>query len=311
MTELWVEKYRPKAMADYVWRDAQQRHQVEKWLKEGALPHLLLSGSAGVGKTSLAEMMLKTLNVQAGDILKINASRERKVDDVIPKILNFCTTWALGDMKYVLLDEVDQFTPHSQRALRGEMESYHDSVRFILTCNYPNKIIPALHSRCQGFHIEALDINEFTNRLADILISENIQLATEEDVLTLNTYVERAYPDLRKCINLLQQNCNDGILRNPTVQEVVGKDYLYEMVNLFKAGQYTAARKLVVSAASFDEYDGIYRFMYENLDAWGETEAQQNEALLHIRDGLVNHTLVADVEINMAATLCKLAQVRG
>lgn len=309
MTDLWVEKYRPQQMSDYVWRDVDQRAQVEKWVRDGALPHLLLSGSAGVGKTSLAEMLLKELKVQSGDILKINASRERKIDEVIPRILNFCTTWALDDMKYVLLDEVDQFTPHSQRALRGEMEQYHDSVRFILTCNYPNKVIPALHSRCQGFHIEGLDYDGFSNRVADILISEKVRLETEDDVLVMNTFVEQAFPDLRKCINLLQQNTRDGILHRPTVRENVGQDYLIEMVSLVKAGRFTDARKLVVSSALPDDYEGIFRFLYDNLEIWGEDEAKQNEALLIIRDGLVNHTMVADVEINLAATLCKLCMI--
>ena len=311
MTALWVEKYRPSQLSEYVWRDAGQRQQVEKWLKDGALPHLLLSGSAGVGKTSLAEMMLKVLGIQSGDILKINASRERKIDEVIPRILNFCTTWALGDMKYVLLDEVDQFTAHSQRALRGEMEQYHESVRFILTCNYPNKVIPALHSRCQGFHIEGLDLSEFTNRVADILIHENIRLETEDDVGVLNTYVEQTYPDLRKCINLLQQNCRDGVLHAPVATENSGKDYLYEMANLFKSGRVTEARKLVVAQAPADEYEEIYRFMYKNLELWGDDEAQQNEALVIIRDGLVSHGLVADIEINLAATMAKLCMIKG
>lgn len=309
MTDLWVEKYRPQQINEYVWRDDDQRAQVEKWLNDGALPHLLLSGSAGVGKTSLAELALKMLNVQSGDILKINASRDRKIDEVIPRILNFCTTWALGDMKYVLLDEVDQFTGHSQRALRGEMEQYHDSVRFIMTCNYPNKVIPALHSRCQGFHIEGLDMGGFTNRVADILISEQIRLETEDDVEIMNTYVEQTYPDLRKCINLMQQNCRDGVLHRPKVREQVGQDYLIEMVSLVQAGRFTDARKLVVASATPDDYEGIFRFLYENLEIWGSEEAKQNEALLIIRDGLVNHGMVADIEINLAATLCKLCMI--
>lgn len=188
--DLWVERYRPKTLDEYVWRDPEQRAQVERWLKSGSLPHLLLSGVQGSGKTSLAKLMFRELGVQNGDILEINASRERDPDVVANKILNFCSTWALGDMKYILLDEADSMTPLAQRILRGEMESYHESVRFILTCNYPNKIIPALHSRCQGFHFEALDLNEFTTRVADILVQEGVRLETEADIDILNQYVE-------------------------------------------------------------------------------------------------------------------------
>lgn len=311
MNELWTEKYRPKKLDEYVWRDANQRTQVEQWLKSGALPHLLLSGVQGSGKTSLAKMMFRELGVQSGDILEINASRERNPDIIAQKVLNFCSTWALGDMKYVLLDEADSMTPLAQRILRGEMENYHESVRFILTCNYPNKIIPALHSRCQGFHFEALDVNEFMNRLVDILSNEGVTLETEQDVEILTQFVEATHPDLRKCINMLQQSVRNGKLEPPHQADSVGKDYLHEMANLFKAGQFLAARKLIVEQAQPEDYDSIYRFFYQNLDLWGDTEAQQNEALLTIRKGLVNHALVADVEINLAATVVELAQIRG
>jgi replication factor C small subunit len=305
MTKLWTEAYRPSNLDEYVWRDASQREQVEQWLSAGALPHLLLSGVQGSGKTSLAKMMFKMLKIQSGDILEINASRERNPDIVAQKILNFCSTWALGDMKYILLDEADSMTPLAQRILRGEMENYHESVRFVLTCNYPNKIIPALHSRCQGFHFEALDVGEFMVRIGTILATENVEF----DIDTMEEYVAMTHPDLRKCINLLQQNVRDGKLHSPQKADSGSKDYLLEMANLFASGKYTEARKLVVSQASPEEYNEIFRFMYKNLEYWGNTEDQQNEALLVIRKGLVNHGLVGDVEINLAATMIELINI--
>jgi replication factor C small subunit len=305
MTKLWTEAYRPSNLDEYVWRDASQREQVEQWLSAGALPHLLLSGVQGSGKTSLAKMMFKMLKIQSGDILEINASRERNPDIVAQKILNFCSTWALGDMKYILLDEADSMTPLAQRILRGEMENYHESVRFVLTCNYPNKIIPALHSRCQGFHFEALDVGEFMVRIGTILATENVEF----DIDTMEEYVAMTHPDLRKCINLLQQNVRDGKLHSPQKADSGSKDYLLEMANLFASGKYTEARKLVVSQASPEEYNEIFRFMYKNLEYWGNTEDQQNEALLVIRKGLVNHGLVGDVEINLAATMVELINI--
>jgi replication factor C small subunit len=308
--ELWTEKYRPKTLDEYVWRDPQQRAQVESWLSQGALPHLLLSGVQGSGKTSLALLAIRQLKVQPGDVLEINASRERNVEVVQTKILNFCTTWALGDMKYVLLDEADSMSPLAQRVLRGEMEKYAESVRFILTCNYPNKIIPALHSRCQGFHFEALDMNEFMVRIANILTNEGVALETEEDINVVQQFVDLTHPDLRKCINLLQQNVKDGKLRTPQKKDSGGKDYLHDMANLFRAGRYVEARTLVVSQAQPEEYGEIYRFLYQNLDLWGDDDSQQNEALLLIRDGLVKHGLVADVEINLAATIASLCNIK-
>lgn len=306
--ELWTEKYRPKALEEYVWRNPEQKEKVQEWLKQGALPHLLLTGVQGSGKTSLAKMLLGLLKVNRGDVLEINASRERNADTVQNKILNFCTTWALGDMKYVLLDEADSMSPLAQRILRGEMETYADSVRFILTGNYPNKIIPALHSRCQGFHFEALDLSEFTNRVVDILINEGVQLETEEDVEILNEYVEKTHPDLRKCINLLQQNVIGNKLRQLNVKDASGKDYLLEVANLFRSGQVTEGRKLIVESAQPEEYNDIYRFFYQNLDMWGQ--GNEDEAVLIIRNALVNHSLVADVEINLSACLIELNALR-
>ncbi len=307
MTKLWTEAYRPQTLNEYVWRDANQRAKVEKWISDGALPHLILGGIQGTGKTSLAKMVLKLLNIPTGDIMEINASRERDPDIVANKILNFCTTWALGDMKYVLLDEAQVMTPLAQRILLGMMEQYHESVRFIFTVNAANKIIPPIHSRCQSFHFDALDTTDFTVRLAEILYNENVVFEVEH----LDVFVNMAYPDLRKCINLIQQSVVDGKLTVPQTKDAGGKDYLIEMVTLFQAGRFTDARKLVVAQAAPDEYTDIYRFLYKNLDIWGADEAKQNEALLIIRDGLVNHGLVADIEINLAATLCKLCMIFG
>ena len=171
MKDLWVEKYRPNSIDTYVFRDDNQRKQVSGWKEDGALPHLLFSGAPGTGKTTLAKVLLQELDVDSMDILEINASNENSVDTIRSKITNFSSTMPFGDMKYVLLDEADYITPNGQAALRGVMETYHTSCRFILTCNYPQRIIPALHSRCQGFHIERLDVTEFTTRVAKVMLN--------------------------------------------------------------------------------------------------------------------------------------------
>ena len=136
MKELWTEKYRPSSIEDYVFRDEGQRQQVSGWVQEGALPHLLFSGAPGTGKTTLAKVLLQELDIDDMDILEINASNENNVDTIRNKITNFSSTMPFGDMKYVLLDEADYITPNGQAALRGVMEMYHTSCRFILTCNY-------------------------------------------------------------------------------------------------------------------------------------------------------------------------------
>jgi len=198
MKELWVEKWRPTTLADYVFRDNEQKQQVESWIKSGAIPHLLFSGSPGVGKTTLAKVLLHEIGADWGDVLEINASRERGIDIIREKITNFSATLPFGDFKYVILDEADYTTEGAQAALRGAMEQYANTVRFILTCNYPHRIIPAIHSRCQGFHIERLDETDFMVRLGQVLAEEDVEF----DIDTLELYVKAAYPDLRKCINM-------------------------------------------------------------------------------------------------------------
>jgi DNA polymerase III delta prime subunit len=304
MKELWVEKYRPSKVDGYVFRDNHQREQVQSWIKQGTIPHLLFSGNAGIGKTTLAKILFNELEIQDLDILEINASRTNSVEDVRDKIVNFVQMIPFGDFKVVLLDEADYLSPNAQAALRGVMEEYHTTARFILTCNYPNRIIPALHSRCQGFHIERVDVTEFTARVATILVEENIEF----DLDTLDTFVKATYPDLRKCINTVQMNSLEGKLHTPEKGDTGEADYKIEMVELFKKGKISEARKLVCGQARPEEMEEIYRWLYDNVAIFGE-EALQEKAILIIKQGLVDHTLVSDPEINLAATLIRLSHL--
>ena len=304
MKELWVEKYRPKTVDGYVFRDEHQKKQVQTWIKDKTIPHLLFSGNAGIGKTTLAKLLFNELDLNDLDILEINASRTNSVEDLRAKIVNFVQMIPFGDFKVVLLDEADYLSPNAQAALRGVMEEYHTTSRFILTCNYPNRIIPALHSRCQGFHIAKVDQTEFTARVAEILITEGVQ----PDLDTLDTYVKATYPDLRKCINMVQMNSQDGVLIKPNEADKTEADWKLDMVQLFKAGKITEARKLVCASARAEEMEEIYRWLYDNIDLFGDPD-QQDKAIMIIKQGLVDHTLVVDPEINLAATLIKLGKV--
>lgn len=305
MKELWTEKYRPKTIADYVFRDDAQRKQVQQWVDQKTIPHLLFSGAPGTGKTTLAKVLINMLEVDDYDVLEINASRENSVENVRDKITNFVATMPFGDFKVVLLDEADYISPNGQAALRGVMETYASSARFILTCNYPNKIIPALHSRCQGFHIEKIDHTEFTARIATVCVEEGVEI----DIDTLDSYVKATYPDLRKCLNLCQMNTVDGKLVKPNEGDSATADYKLAVVDLFKQGKILEARKMLCSQVRPEEMDELFRWMYDNLELWGETQEQKDQAILVIAKGLRNIPMVADQEINLAATLVELTNL--
>ena len=304
MKDLWVEKYRPKTMDGYVFRDDHQRKQIATWIKDKSIPHLLLSGVAGIGKTTLAKILIHEIGIEDYDVLDINASRTNSVEDVRDKITNFVQMIPFGPFKVVVLDEADYLSPNAQAALRGVMEEYSQTARFILTCNYPNRIIPAIHSRCQGFHVERTDQTEYTARVATILVEENIEF----DLDTLDLYVKVAYPDLRKCIQLVQQNSTEGKLESPNKGDAGGADWKFDMVDLFKAGKINEARKMLCGKLRAEEMEEVYRWLYDNLDIFGE-ETKQNSAILIIKQGLVDHTICVDSEVNLAATLVKLARL--
>lgn len=306
MNDLWVEKYRPNTVDGYVFRDEAQKKQILNWIKDGSIPHLLLSGSPGIGKTTLAKLLLHELEIPEYDILEINASRERGIGEVRNRITNFISMMPFGPFKVVLLDEADYLTPDAQASLRGVMEEYSSTSRFILTCNRPNMIMDALHSRCQSMHFASIDQTEFTARVATILVEENVEF----DLDTLDTYVKTTYPDLRKCINFVQQNVADGKLGAPNASDAGVAEWRPKMVELFKAGRINDARKLICTSARPEELEDIYRWMYDNLDVFSKDEELQDQAVLIIKQGLVDHTLIADPEINLSATLIKLARLK-
>jgi replication factor C small subunit len=304
MKQLWVEKYRPKTVSEYVWRDDHQKKQIEAWIKEKSIPHLLLSGSPGIGKTTMAKMLMNEIGIEDADVLEVNASRETGIDFIRDKIIPFISAIAWGPFKVVLLDEADRLSPQAQDSLKGIIEEYSNYSRFILTCNSPNKVVPALHSRCQQFHFTKLDQTEFTARAATILVEENIEF----DLDVLDNYVSVAYPDLRKCINLLQQNSADNILKAPTKEDSGNLEWKFQMIDLFKEGKITEARKLICGKLRAEEIEDVFRWLYDNSAVFGN-ETVQDSAILIIKQGMVDHTLISDPEINLAATMIKLSRL--
>jgi replication factor C small subunit len=306
MKELWIEKYRPKTIDGYVFVDDNQRQQVEAWIRDGSIPNLLFSGSPGTGKTTLGKMLINELGVDEYDVLYANGSKEGRKIEWVDKLISFCQTMPYGNFKVVFIDEADYLNPNSvQPAMRNLMEDYSHSVRFILTCNYPNKIIPPLHSRLQQLHILKTDHTEFTARAATVLVSEEIEF----DIDTLDSYVRATYPDLRKCLQLLQQNSQTGVLNAPNSTDKSVGDWKLDCVDLFKYGKIREARTLICQQSTPEEAEDVFTWLYSNLDLWTTDPEKQDQCIIIIRNSMASMPLVADQEINLSACLAELSQI--
>ena len=298
---LWVEKYRPNKLDNYI-GNQHLKSKVENYLKSGDLPHLLLFGKAGTGKTTLAKLLVNNIEC---DYLYINASDENNVETVRTKVKNFASTIGFKDMKVIILDECDYITPNAQAALRNLMETFSKHCRFILTCNYVERIIDPIQSRCQSFQIIPPSRNEVAKHLHKILVKENI-MDTPEDIKIL---VESGYPDIRRVINSAQRNVVNGKLKLDTTS-IIQNDYKLKLIKILetknKRDAFIDIRKLLADNQITDFAD-LFRLLYDEVDGYGKGHVA--ECILIIARYELSDSQVVDKEINAMAMLIELLGV--
>jgi DNA polymerase III delta prime subunit len=304
--KIWSEFYRPKTLAEYVFHDEGLKNAVTKMVNDKTIPHLLLSGVQGSGKTTLSLALINELNVDPMDVLTINASDENDVETMRTKIKSFISTYAMGSFKVVRLEEADYITLNGQAVLRSMMQDYADVARFILTCNYENKIIPALKSRLQHFRFTKPDRDAVLEYAATVLVQERVKFTAD----LLEKYVAIGYPDIRKVVNLLQQNTHDGRLQ-PLQSVGESGDYKFKLLELIETGSWIEARQLACAEVAREEWEDVFRFLYENLDKSPSFSSKEKweSGIVIIADHLYKHGIVADPEINAAAMFIRLEQV--
>jgi DNA polymerase III delta prime subunit len=272
------------------------------YLESGDLPHLLLYGKAGTGKTTLAKILVKNIEC---DYLYINASDENNVDTVRTKVKNFASTIGFKDMKVIILDECDYITPNAQAALRNLMETFSKHCRFILTCNYVERIIDPIQSRCQSFQIIPPSKVEVAKHLHNILIQENV-IDSPEDIKIL---VESGYPDIRRVINSAQRNVVKGKLKLD-ISSIIQNDYKLKLLKILetqnKKNAFKEIRQLLADNKITD-YADLFRLLYDDVDSYGVGHVA--ECILIIARYELSDSQVVDKEINVMAMIIELLGV--
>ena len=297
---LWVEKYRPTDLSTYIGNE-HLREKVGVYLESGDVPHLLLYGRAGTGKTTLAKIVVKNIDC---DFMYINASDENKVDDVRNKIKTFASSVGFRDLKVIILDECDYLTPNAQAALRNLMETFSKHCRFILTCNYVERIIDPIQSRCQPYKIVPPSRKDVAKQMVNILNEEGATYNLDDVALIVNA----GYPDIRRVINSAQRQVVDGKLK-VDVNSVIQSDYKIKLLESLTPNSKISGIRQLLADNSVTDYSELYRLLYDELDTY--SNGKDAECILAIAEGQYQDVQVVDKEINFISTIVKLLRIIG
>ena len=296
---LWVEKYRPIKLDDYVGNE-HLKEKVSGYIESEDVPHLLLFGRAGTGKTTLAKLIVKSIEC---DYMIINASDENNVDTVRNKVKNFASSQGFKKYKIVILDEFDYMTPNAQAILRNLMETFSKHCRFILTCNYVEKIIDPIQSRCQTFQIVPPSKKEVAVQMDKILKSESVNY----DIKDLVPIIDSSYPDIRKIINTCQLNSVKGVLKL-SKNDLLDSDFKTKILDILKTSddsrnKYMKIRKTVADS-KVQDFTEMYSLLYDKVDEYASGKI--SGVILVLAEGQHRDALAVDKEIPFMATILNI-----
>jgi replication factor C small subunit len=299
---LWVEKYRPQTLAEYVGNET-VKETIQQYLDNNDIPHLLLHGKAGTGKTTLARLIVNTIKC---DHMIINASDENNVDTVRNKVKNFASSMGFAGFKIIILDEFDYMTPNAQAILRNLMETFSKHCRFILTCNYHEKIIDPIKSRCQTFAITPPTKKDVAIQVTRILDAEKIKY----DLKNVADIISSYYPDIRRILNTCQLQSAKGELKVDH-QIMVESNFQTKLVDLLKANDDKRNMFMNIRQAVADnrlnDYSEMYSMLYDKVDEYASGNTAN--VILTIAEGISKDALVVDKEIVFMSTIIQILNI--
>jgi DNA polymerase III delta prime subunit len=301
--DLWVDKYKPMTIDDYVFQNEEDRQRIKEWIKQGWTDNLILAGPPGTGKTSLIRVVLNEIGVDHDDFLKINAARAGTVDTIKGTITDFIQTGGWSSLyRYIVLNEADGMTAVAQPMLNDDMEEYSDTIRWMLTTNKLHKIINPVQDRCTVIKIDAPDQEQLINRMLFILEQEKIPV-DDDSLAIVADIIDNNYPSVRKCVRALQNSVVNGRLQL-IKQEVVDETWKHEIVDAFKSNDLQYARNMIRQNMTRDDIEGYIVWLANHLELFDN----QLMALGKLREALIANPTVADPEINLSATLGLITQ---